>query len=228
MDFFSYRNGRLYCEELAVADIVAREGTPAYVYSKATLVHHYTSIASAFAELKPTICYSIKSLANVNILRVLRDLGSGFDVTSGGELARALGQDGKQRQRIRLAPGRSVVATSGRESRQLEVGADREVSEDEVLLGAVGDAIGDAPVRGRSGDVGPAELDPAICRGDQPEQRLQQRALAGAVVAEHCDDLTRRDVDVDLEQHRRRPVPRAQPGGAEPGGTRLGVHTSPR
>ncbi|NLW86377.1 MAG: diaminopimelate decarboxylase [Planctomycetes bacterium] len=95
MDFFSYRNGRLYCEELAVADIVAREGTPAYVYSKATLVHHYTSIASAFAELKPTICYSIKSLANVNILRVLRDLGSGFDVTSGGELARALAAGGQ-------------------------------------------------------------------------------------------------------------------------------------
>jgi len=61
-----------------------------YVYSSATLLHHYRAIAEAFAELKPTICYSIKSLANTHILKLLAEAGSGFDVTSGGELVRAL------------------------------------------------------------------------------------------------------------------------------------------
>ena len=90
MDHFEYRNGTLFCEDVAVSDIVADVGTPAYIYSSATLLHHYNAIAEAFAELKPTICYSIKSLANVNILKLLAGAGCSFDVTSGGELARAL------------------------------------------------------------------------------------------------------------------------------------------
>jgi diaminopimelate decarboxylase len=90
MDHFEYRNGSLFCEDVAVADIVADVGTPAYIYSSATLLHHYMAIANAFAELKPTICYSIKSLANINILKLLAQAGCSFDVTSGGELARAL------------------------------------------------------------------------------------------------------------------------------------------
>ncbi|MBL7221105.1 MAG: diaminopimelate decarboxylase [Phycisphaerae bacterium] len=89
MDHFEYRNGSLFCEQVAVSDIVAEVGTPAYIYSSATLLHHYNAIAEAFAELNPTICYSIKSLANVNILKLLAKAGSSFDVTSGGELARA-------------------------------------------------------------------------------------------------------------------------------------------
>jgi len=94
MDHFEYRNGSLFCEQVAVADIVADVGTPAYIYSSATLLHHYNAIAEAFAELNPTICYSIKSLANVNILNLLALAGSSFDVTSGGELARATAAGG--------------------------------------------------------------------------------------------------------------------------------------
>jgi diaminopimelate decarboxylase len=90
MDHFKYKNGELFCEDVAVAEIVDQVGTPAYIYSSATLLHHYNAIADAFAELKPTICYSIKSLANVNILKLLAGAGCSFDVTSGGELARAL------------------------------------------------------------------------------------------------------------------------------------------
>jgi len=89
MDHFEYRNGSLFCEQVAVSDIVARVGTPAYIYSSATLLHHYNAIAEAFSELNPTICYSIKSLSNVNVLKLLAQAGSSFDVTSGGELARA-------------------------------------------------------------------------------------------------------------------------------------------
>jgi len=88
MDFFEYRDGELHCEGVPVTDIAATVGTPAYIYSAATLLHHYRAIAEAFAKLKPTICFSVKSLANVHVLRLLAEAGSGFDVVSGGELAR--------------------------------------------------------------------------------------------------------------------------------------------
>src|SRR4051812_37648436 len=90
MDHFTYRNGELFVDDLPVARIAAEVGTPTYVYSKATLVTHYRRIAEAFAALKPTICYSIKSCGNLNIVKTLVDEGSGMDVTSGGELFRAL------------------------------------------------------------------------------------------------------------------------------------------
>src|SRR5205085_1264673 len=84
MDFFNYRNGELYCEDVPAERIAREVGTPAYVYSKATLLHHYRQIAEAFAPLKPTVCYSVKSLGNVHVCKVLADAGCGFDVTSGG------------------------------------------------------------------------------------------------------------------------------------------------
>jgi diaminopimelate decarboxylase len=90
MDHFQFKSGELFCEDVALAKIAAEVGTPAYVYSKATLVTHFRRIAEAFAALKPIICYSIKSCGNVNLCRVLREEGSGMDVTSGGELYRAL------------------------------------------------------------------------------------------------------------------------------------------
>ena len=89
MDYFTYKDGRLLCEEVAIEDIAASAGTPLYVYSSATLRHHYREIARAFAQLDPMICYSIKSLSNLSVLRLLAAEGSGFDVVSGGELARA-------------------------------------------------------------------------------------------------------------------------------------------
>ena len=89
MDCFNYKAGKLYCEDAAVADIAAQAGTPVYIYSAGTLVHHYRAIAEAFSELSPTICFSIKSLANIHLLKLLTAQGSGFDVVSGGELARA-------------------------------------------------------------------------------------------------------------------------------------------
>ncbi|MHC4716123.1 MAG: diaminopimelate decarboxylase [Planctomycetota bacterium] len=89
MDYFAYRDGQLHCEDVPVESIADRAGTPLYVYSAATLREHYRRIAEAFAELDPTICFSVKALANVHILRLLAEAGSGFDVVSGGELHRA-------------------------------------------------------------------------------------------------------------------------------------------
>src|SRR5690606_15748308 len=66
MDFFNYENGELHCEDVPAAALAEAYGTPLYVYSQATLLHHYRQIAEAFAELSPTICYSIKSNGNLH------------------------------------------------------------------------------------------------------------------------------------------------------------------
>lgn len=102
MDHFAYRNGQLFAENVPVADIAAAAGTPTYIYSKATLVGHYRRMAEAFAPLNPTICYSIKSCGNINLVKTLVAEGSGMDVTSGGELFRAL-QAGCDPQKIFFA-----------------------------------------------------------------------------------------------------------------------------
>ena len=88
MDYFDYKQGQLYCEDVPVEAIARAVGTPVYVYSAATLREHYRRMAEAFAELSPTICFSVKSLSNIHILRLLAEVGSGFDVVSGGELYR--------------------------------------------------------------------------------------------------------------------------------------------
>ncbi len=94
MDHFTYRHGELHCEGVPASTLAEAHGTPLYVYSKATLLHHYRQIADAFAELDegggPTICYSIKSNGNLAVCKLLVEAGCGMDVTSGGELYRAL------------------------------------------------------------------------------------------------------------------------------------------
>lgn len=107
MDFFNYRNGELYCENVPAARIAQEVGTAAYVYSKATLLHHFNQVKQAFAEIKPTICFSIKSCGNINLCRVLAEAGSGFDVTSGGELFRALQAGGKPSEIIYAGVGKT-------------------------------------------------------------------------------------------------------------------------
>lgn len=89
MDAFNYIDGSLHCEGVSVADIAANVGSPVYIYSSETLRDHYRKLASAFGELDLLVCYSIKSLGNLSILKLLASEGSGFDVVSGGELARA-------------------------------------------------------------------------------------------------------------------------------------------
>lgn len=90
MDWFEYRGGTLWCEEVSVEQLAARFATPLYVYSQRTFLDHYAGLRAAFAVLDPLICFSIKCCQNVQICRLLREQGSGFDVVSGGELYRAL------------------------------------------------------------------------------------------------------------------------------------------
>jgi diaminopimelate decarboxylase len=90
MDRFEYREGTLYCEDVKVSEIANSVGTPAYIYSRATIEHHYRQIEEAFRGISSLICYSIKANSNVEILRVMKHMGAGFDAVSGGEIYRAL------------------------------------------------------------------------------------------------------------------------------------------
>jgi len=90
MDYFNYRNGKLCAEDVDVERIAAEVGTPVYIYSRATFKEHLRRIQDAYGELDTTICYSVKACGNINILKFLAGLGSGFDIVSGGELYRVL------------------------------------------------------------------------------------------------------------------------------------------
>jgi len=89
MDHFLYRNGQLHAEDVALADIAATVGTPFYCYSAATLTRHYTLFSEALSPLPHLVCFAIKSLSNIAILKLLGDLGAGMDVVSIGEYHRA-------------------------------------------------------------------------------------------------------------------------------------------
>lgn len=114
MDHFDYRDGHLYCEGVPVEAVASAVGTPAYLYSAATLRDHYRRMAEAFAELNPLICFSVKSLANIHILRLLAEAGCGFDVVSGGELFRVLQAGGD--------PAKVAFAGVGKTDRELDEG----------------------------------------------------------------------------------------------------------
>ena len=90
MDHFTYRDGRLFAEDVPLDAIADAVGTPCYVYSTATLERHVRVFGEALAGLDHLICYAVKACGNIAVLRTLARLGAGMDVVSGGELHRAL------------------------------------------------------------------------------------------------------------------------------------------
>jgi diaminopimelate decarboxylase len=90
MHHFEKRRGEMYCEGVPLRRIAEAVGTPAYVYSHATLSHHYRVFDGAFAGMPHVICYSMKANSNGSVIRTFTNLGGGVDIVSGGELARAL------------------------------------------------------------------------------------------------------------------------------------------
>ena len=105
-DFFHYREAELFCEELPIAALAERFGTPSYVYSQNTILGNYERLRGAVAGLPGIICYSVKANSHLRILNLLRQQGAGFDVVSGGELARAL--------RVGAAPDTIVFSGVGK------------------------------------------------------------------------------------------------------------------
>ena len=114
MDHFLYRNGSLHAEDVALTEIAAAVGTPFYCYSSATLTRHYNLFTEALQPMPHLVCFAIKSLSNLAVLKLLGDLGAGMDVVSGGEYRRAIAAGvpgdrivfsgvGKTREGMRLA-----------------------------------------------------------------------------------------------------------------------------
>jgi diaminopimelate decarboxylase len=102
MQAFTYQSGKLFAEGVSVDDLALRYGTPLYVYSKNHLRDRYRAIASAMADVKPMICYSVKANSNIAIIKTLVQEGAGFDIVSGGELFRVL-RAGAEANRIVFA-----------------------------------------------------------------------------------------------------------------------------
>src|ERR1700756_3385342 len=85
-----YRDQTLYSEDVALADIARREGTPVYVYSRAKILEKFRAYEEAFGDVAHRVCYAVKANGNLAILKLLAGAGAGFDIVSGGELFRVL------------------------------------------------------------------------------------------------------------------------------------------
>ncbi len=95
MNHFAYSKGRLYAEGVPLTDIASQYGTPAYVYSKQALSDHFLAYQQALTGKSHLICYAVKANSNLAVLKVLSDLGAGFDIVSAGELQRVLRAGGR-------------------------------------------------------------------------------------------------------------------------------------
>lgn len=115
---FSYKNRRLFAEDVDVSLIAERIGTPCYIYSRAKIEERWRAFDTAFSGLDHLVCYAVKANSNIAVLNLLTRLGSGFDIVSGGELERVVSAGGD--------PGRVVFSGVGKTAsemrRALELG----------------------------------------------------------------------------------------------------------
>lgn len=112
MHDFKFINNRLFCEDVLVANIARKFGTPVYVYSYNTILDHFGKIERAFNAFKPLICYSLKANSNLAVAKILVNEGAGLDIVSGGELLRAL--------RSGVRPERVVYASVGKTKEEIQ------------------------------------------------------------------------------------------------------------
>ncbi|GAA5443577.1 diaminopimelate decarboxylase [Microbulbifer sp. NBRC 101763] len=118
MSEFSYRNGSLWAEDVSLEQVAEQFGTPTYVYSRAHFERQYRAYADALGNHPGLICYAVKANSNLGILSLLAQLGSGFDIVSGGELERVLLAGGDPSQIVFSGVGK----TANEMRRALEVG----------------------------------------------------------------------------------------------------------
>ena len=94
MDYFNFKDGELHAESVSVSSLAEQYGTPLFIYSRATLEKHWHAFDTAFGDYPHEIHYAVKANGNLAILGILAQLGSGFDIVSGGELKRVLAAGG--------------------------------------------------------------------------------------------------------------------------------------
>ncbi len=105
---FKYIDGRLACENIPVSEIAELYGTPSYLYSADVLLKRFSNFRDAFSEFDPLICFSVKSLSNLSVLRLLADKGSGFDIVSAGELYRVIKSGGDPKKAVFAGVGKTA------------------------------------------------------------------------------------------------------------------------
>jgi diaminopimelate decarboxylase len=109
MSQFQYRDGMLHAENVPLARIAAQYGTPCYVYSRAALTAAWRDFDAAFAGREHLVCYAVKANPNIGVLNVFARLGSGFDIVSGGELARVLAAGGDPHKIVFSGVGKTAA-----------------------------------------------------------------------------------------------------------------------
>src|SRR6202045_2054328 len=111
MNYFEYRNDQLYAEDVPIADLARQINTPFFVYSARTLRRHFRVFDEAFAGTDNLICYAMKALSNLSILKLFDSMGAGFDIVSVGELMRC--------QRIGADPRKIVFSGVGKTDEEI-------------------------------------------------------------------------------------------------------------
>ena len=119
MHSFHYRDGRLFCEEVNLANPALDFGTPLYLYSASTILDHYRRLDEALSPLHHLICYAVKANSNGAILRLLANAGAGFDIVSGGELYRVIKAGGD--------PAKCSFAGLGKSRAEIEYALEKRV-----------------------------------------------------------------------------------------------------
>jgi diaminopimelate decarboxylase len=107
MHDFHYAGNRLFCEGVSVESLARKFGTPLYVYSQRTLTGHFQKLDAALSSVNHLVCFSVKSNSNRSALRALANLGSGFDIVSGGELQRVIAAGGNPRRCVFAGVGKT-------------------------------------------------------------------------------------------------------------------------
>lgn len=107
MHDFRYVGNHLFCEGVSVASLVRKHGTPLYVYSLRTLSQHFQKLDRAMSPVEHLVCFAVKANGNLSVLRTLANLGSGFDIVSGGELQRVIAAGGDPRKCIFAGAGKT-------------------------------------------------------------------------------------------------------------------------
>ena len=200
MQSFSYKNGALHVEGVALAGLAERHGTPAFVYARAAIEERWRAYAQAFAGRDTLICYAVKANSNLAVLNLMARLGSGFDIVSAGELERVLRAGG--------APDKTVFSGVGKRAheirRALEVGIKCFNVESEPELLRVNEIAArmsvTAPVSVRVNPDTDAQTHPFISTGRKEDKFgiNHDRVLAAYQLAERLEHVAPVGIDCHI------------------------------
>jgi diaminopimelate decarboxylase len=146
--YFHYQQDQLFAEDVALAEIAQKFGTPCYVYSRAALTDAYRQFADALKAREHLICFAVKSNSNLAILNLFARMGAGFDIVSGGELQRVLAAGGDA--------GKTVFSGVGKSEAEMRLALEAEILCFNVESSAEIDRLNEVALR--MGKIAPISL----------------------------------------------------------------------